>query len=381
MAQAESRFGVRARVVGHALALRLVRGPRRRPGEVRRALVAHHLLAGDTLMLTPLLAKLRAVYPAAKIAMTVRRALAPLYAGRPYGVDVLPFDPRDTGALRELLEAGNGFDLAVVPGDNRYSWLAAALDSAWVVAFAGDRPAAKSWMVDELVPFPESPMAWSDMNLRLVPGSFAEKYNPADWPSPPYAPFDRPVLSNSGRYAVLHVEASSALRRWDNAKWLALATRLAERGITPVWSSGPAGKRIVDEIDGERRFQALGHKLDLAQLWHLVAGAALLVCVDTSIAHLAKLTWTPTVALYGPSSDVLFGRGRFWSEAPFREVTVADFPCRDQRTLFKRHVEWVRRCQRAMGRAAAECADPRCMHALELDGVLAAASELGVPLQ
>ncbi|HXI37578.1 MAG TPA: heptosyltransferase, partial [Burkholderiales bacterium] len=212
MARAEmqpaSRFGVRARVVGQALALRLVRGPRQRPGEVRRALVAHHLLAGDTLMLTPLLAKLRAVYPGAEIAMTVRRALAPLYAGRPYGVDALPFDPRDKGALRDLLDASNGFDLAIVPGDNRYSWLAAALDSAWVVAFAGDRPAAKSWMVDELVPLPETPMAWSDMNPRLVPGAFAGKYDPADWPAPPFRPFEAPAKP----FCVFHVGAGSPLR-------------------------------------------------------------------------------------------------------------------------------------------------------------------------
>jgi len=356
---AESRFGVRARVVGHALALRVVRGPRLRPGEVRRVLIAHHLLAGDTLMLTPLLAKLRAVHPRAEIAMTMRPALAPLYAGRPYDVQALPFDPRDPTTLRELLEGSHGFDLALVPGDNRYSWLAAALDAAWVVAFDGDRPAPKSWMVDELVPFPDLPMAWSDMNLRLVPGAFAEKYHPADWPAPPCAPFERPALGKSGAYAVLHVEASTALRRWESGKWLALATRLAAKGITPVWSSGPAGRTLIAEIDPRGQYLSLGHRLDLAQLWHLLAGAALLVSVDTSIAHMAKLTYTPTVTLYGPSSGLLFGRGRFWSEAPFREVTVPDFPCRDQRTLFKRRVEWVRRCQRTFGGAAAECAAPR----------------------
>jgi hypothetical protein len=78
--------------------------------------------------------------------------------------------------------------------------------------------------------------------------------------------------------------------------------------------------------------------------------------------------------LYGPGSDVLFGRGRFWREAPFREVIVADFPCRDQRTLFKRRVEWVRRCQRS----SAECADPRCMHAVGVEQVVAALGELGI---
>jgi len=72
MAQPESRLGIRSRVVAHALARRVAHGPRTRPGTVRRILVAHHLLAGDTLMLTPLLAKLRERHPEAHIAMTVR---------------------------------------------------------------------------------------------------------------------------------------------------------------------------------------------------------------------------------------------------------------------------------------------------------------------
>src|SRR4051812_18229992 len=147
---ASSRLAGRSRVVAHALALRVVRGPRVRPADVRRVLVAHHLLAGDTLMLTPLLARLRERYADARIAMTLRPGMAPLYAGRPYGVEALPFDPREDGTLSALL-LDPGYDLAFVPGDNRYSWLAAALDSSWVVAFAGDRPPSKSWMVDELV--------------------------------------------------------------------------------------------------------------------------------------------------------------------------------------------------------------------------------------
>ena len=124
-----SRVAVRSRVVAHALALRATRGPRVRPAAVRRILVAHHLLPGDTLMLTPLLARLRERYPDAAIAMTVRPALMALYAGRPYGAEALPFDPRNSQTLSVLL-AERGFDLAFVPGDNRYSWLAASLDAA-----------------------------------------------------------------------------------------------------------------------------------------------------------------------------------------------------------------------------------------------------------
>jgi hypothetical protein len=80
------------------------------------------------------------------------------------------------------------------------------------------------------------------------------------------------------------------------------------------------------------------------------------------------------VTLFGPSSDVLFGKGEFWRDAPFLGVTVEDFPCRDQRTLFRREIEWVRRCQRS----TAECAEPRCMQAIPVEKVLAAVSGLGV---
>ena len=52
------RFNTRALVVSRALAGSFSR--RARPPAAKRILVAHNLLLGDTLMLTPLLAKLRA---------------------------------------------------------------------------------------------------------------------------------------------------------------------------------------------------------------------------------------------------------------------------------------------------------------------------------
>ena len=341
---------------------------RTRPTDVRRILIAHHLLPGDVFMLAPLLTKLRVRYPAAEIAMTMRPTLVPLFSGRPYGVRAIAYDPRDAATLGPLFE--DSFDLAFVPGDNRYSWLAAGADARWIVAFEGDRPGYKSWPVDEERPFPAKPMAWSDIAATLVEGPPPPPYKPGDWPAPDAAPFQRPPPP----YVVLHVEASTPLKHWEERKWLALATALSEKGLAPVWSAGPGGEEMLRRIDREWTFEALGHRLDLAQLWHLVAAAALLVCPDTSVAHMGKLTFTPTVCLFGPSSAELFGRGDFWRDAPFREVTVADFPCRDQRTLFKRRIEWVRRCQRT----PAECAEPRCMHAIGVEQVLAAAASLGV---
>ena len=365
--ESSSRLRGRLRILPRALTKRFGGKPRQRPSDPNRILIAHHLLAGDVLMLTPLLAKLRERHADADIVLAVRRSLAPLYAGRPYGVRALVYEPRDPASLDAFFD-GAGFDLALVPGDNRYSWLAAAAGARWIVAFAGDRPASKSWPVDEERPYSSEPASWGDMVAGLADGAPASAYRPSDWPVPPCSPFEMPA----GRYAVLHVEASTPLKHWEEAKWLSLAGKLSELGIQPVWSASPAGAALLERIDPAGRFPSIGHRLDLAQLWRLVAGAALLVCPDTSAMHIGRLTGTPTVALFGPSSAPLFGPGDFWRNAPYRAVTVADFPCRDQNRLFKREILWIRRCQRTL----AECPAPRCMHAIGVDDVARAAAEL-----
>jgi ADP-heptose:LPS heptosyltransferase len=361
-----SRLGSRLRIAPRAL-LRRFAGRRAKPRDPRRILVAHNLLLGDTLMLTALLAKLRERHRDAHIAMTVSRAVAPLYGGRPYGVEAIPFEPRERATLEALL-AQPGYDLAFVPGDNRYAWLAAAAGARWIVAHAGDRPGYKSWPVDELRPYPQTPAAWGDMVAMLADGPPPSPFRPEDWPSPVCAAFEPPA----GRYAVLHVQASTPLRHWEEGRWLELAGALERTGCEPVWSAGPGGEALLKRVDPGGRFRALGHRLDLAQLWHLVSRARLLVCVDTGVAHMGRLAGTPTVTLFGPGSPGLFGAGRFWSQSPWRAVTVDPFPCRDQRTLFKREIAWVRRCQRTL----AECPAPRCMHAIETAAVLEAVATL-----
>jgi ADP-heptose:LPS heptosyltransferase len=351
-----SRLAGRASVVVRALAQRGAR--REAPAAPQRVLIAHHLLLGDTLMLTPLLKKLRERHPGADIAMTVPRAYALLYAAHPYGVRALPWDPRHPSP--HLFDEP-AFDVAFVPGDNRYAWLAAAMKARWIVAFAGDRPGTKNWPIDALVPYPDAPAAWGDMVATLVDGPAPAPFARAQWPAPAAAPFARPA----GRYAVLHVGASSPLKRWLPERWQSLAQWLASRGVAPVWSAGPGEDAIVRACDPQGAYPSLAGRLDLAQLWHLLAEAELLVAPDTGVAHLGRVIGVPTVALFGPGSAQICGAGDFWRDMPYRSVTVDPFPCRDQTILFKRDIAWVRRC----GRSVAQCPEHRCMPAITLAAV------------
>ncbi len=355
------RFATRALVVSRAFAHALTRRAGR--GDPRRVLVAHNLLLGDTVMLTPLLAKIRARLPAAETTLLAAPAFVPLYASRPYGVRALAFAPSRSATTRALLEE-DPFDLAFVVGDNRYSWLAAALRARHIVAHAGDRPATKSWFVDEHRAYPAEAGAWGDMVAQLLDGADAPPYSRTDWPAPPARDFERP----GAPYAVLHVGASTPLKRWPAQRWSALAHELRSEGLQVAWSAGAGEEALVRECDPAGEFPSLAGRLDLAQLWHLLAHAALLVAPDTGVAHLGRAAWAPTVAIFGPGSPAMCARGSFWRDTPWESVAEDPFPCRDQRILFRREIDWVRRC----GRSTAECPEPRCMQAVGVEAVLAA---------
>jgi ADP-heptose:LPS heptosyltransferase len=355
----------RVATVAGALLRRAVATPRPPASPPKRILLAHHLLLGDTLLLAPLMAKLATRYPQAERVVLARPAVAPLFAGRPWGWRAEPFDVRDA-TLPTRLRASVGFDLAYALGDNRYAWLARAAGARWIVGFAADRPAWKNWMVDEPVDHAATPMAWADMATTLSEGDPPPAYWRGDWPMPPATDFSRPA----GDYAVLHVGASSPLKTWPAERWAALAAALAARGLQIIWSAGRGEAALVAAADPGQRWPRHCGDLDLPQLWQLIDGARLLVCPDTGVAHLGRVVGTPTVTLFGPGSVQIHGAGAFWRESPFVAVTVEPFPCRDQHILFRRRIAWVRRCQRGTD----TCVAPRCMAAIALDAVLDAAT-------
>lgn len=357
------RAANRIAALGSAM-LRSVVGRRacERPEQPRKLLVLHELLLGDTLMLAALLAALRLRYPAAALYVAAHPAYAPLFAGGPYGAIALPYTERRPGALGNL-EPARGADIAFLPGENRYAVTARALGARWVVGLEGGSAGWRDNLVDELVPLPRKPRNLAEIFASLA-GTEPPPYRSGDWPAPPFKEFDRPTKP----YAVLHVGASTPLKQWPAASWRALAEALTVGGYEVAWSAGSGEQTIVQAVDPEARYRSHAGKLDSAQLWHLVADCALLVTLDTGIAHLAKLTGTRTLCLYGPGSATLVGRGSFWRTAPFRELTIEDFPCRDQRILFKREIEWVRRC----GRRQNECPKPRCMEAIDAERVIQA---------
>jgi ADP-heptose:LPS heptosyltransferase len=362
-----SRSRAWARIYSLALARLAVRTKATADEVPKRVLLPHHSRLGDTLMLTATVAKVRERYPDAEIVHAMPEAFTPLFQRAPYGASVIGWNATKPDSLDALFESGP-FDLALVNGDARFSWLAAAMESRRIVAFAHDRPAYKNWPVDVAVPMPTEPMSWSDLVTTLVPGPAPTPFRCGSWGPPDCAPFERP----GGDYVVLHVGASHVHKLWDPSRWAALAAALAGRGLEVAWSAGPGEEALVSAIPGADKHRSYAGTLRLEQLWNLLAGARLVVSLDTSALHMARAACAPTVGLFGPSGPLLGGPGSFWRDCPSRSHAIDPFACRDQTGLFKREVAWLRRCSRGLD----ECPRARCMDALTVEETLAFADEM-----
>jgi ADP-heptose:LPS heptosyltransferase len=334
------------------------------PETVQRVLILHQFLLGDALMATSLLAKARQRYPQADIVMACPFGQVSLYGGQPYGVRAFGWHIRNFASVCQLF-AMPRFDLVLLMGENRLSYLARAIGARWIVGFANEQPAHKNWLVDEAIPYASEPEAWTDTAARLVDGPEPAPYQLSDWPMSPQS---LPPLPE--RYVVLHVGASSATRFWPAAHWRELADGIRDRGLAVVWSCGPGEERLLQEIAPAADDAVMAGCLTLLQLRQLLAAARACVCPDTGVAHLAKVAGTPLLMLFGPGSEVLFGASRFFSNHRCLGVGPALFPCRNQRSVHHRDVDWALRCFRSHGSRTGQCRRAQCMQAITSSQVL-----------
>ncbi len=112
----------------------------------------------------------------------------------------------------------------------------------------------------------------------------------------------------NGRYAVLFSATSRDDKLWPEANWTALARALTQRGLIPVLPGGSLverqrAARIAAGVPGA----VLAPPLNLPEMASLIGRAALVVGVDTGLAHLAAALCVPVIALYISTDPTLTG--------------------------------------------------------------------------
>ncbi|MEN3358030.1 MAG: hypothetical protein V7637_2012 [Mycobacteriales bacterium] len=277
-------------------------------------LVLRALGLGDFLTGVPALRGLRRRFPGHEIVLAAPGELAPL-AGLTGAVDrVLP-----THALRPLRWAGTGrLDVLVNlhgrgPQSHR---LLAVLPARYRIGFrCPDVPGfdGPAWRPDEhevrrwcrLLTSVGVPCDPTDLLLHL-PDPLAGRPAAAGGP----AVSGGSAAGVPGGVVVVHPGAAYGARRWPVERFAAVARELARSGRRVVVTGGmaelPLARRLA-ALAGLPPAAVAAGRTTLPGLARLVAGAGLVVCGDTGIAHLATATGTRSVLLFGPVPPAEWG--------------------------------------------------------------------------
>ncbi len=129
-------------------------------------------------------------------------------------------------------------------------------------------------------------------------------------------------------YIVLHMGTGQIQREWPLTNWKRLAERLAEDGIRLVFTGTGAdeAKKIASVIDGLQNCVDLCGKLSWPEFVTVVAGARLLVGVESLAGHLAAAVNTPCVFIKSGITHPLHWRP-LTDQCEVLTATVSCSPC------------------------------------------------------
>ena len=119
-----------------------------------------------------------------------------------------------------------------------------------------------------------------------------------------------PVPSRAPGAVVVHPGAAYGSRRWPAERFGAVAGALAAAGRRVVVTGSAAERPLAERVAGAAGLGAdavLAGATDVLDLAALVADAALVVCGDTGVGHLATAYGTPSVVLFGPTPPSVWG--------------------------------------------------------------------------
>ncbi len=309
--------------------------------EYRNILIIKLKHLGDTLTTTPVIGGIRKAWPEARISYLVNPGSQPLVFYDPAVAEVLAV-PREGGMMlhlrfiRELRR--RRFDLVLeLSGGDRGAFLAWVSGAGTRVGYRPkrSRPLDRRMFLNRQVTSVVESKHTVEYHLDALRVLGAEPgFQPMRlfWPNEAGERV-RDLLRAGGlddgrAYAVVHPSSRWMFKAWRPEGNAEVADFLFEKlGLPVVLTAAPEPK----ELDFVRRVRAamktepldLSGRLALPELGAVIAGARVFFGVDSLPMHMAAAVGTPSVVLFGPSGEHMWGP---WGEG--HQVLTKDFDCR-----------------------------------------------------
>jgi heptosyltransferase-2 len=336
---------------------------------------------GDAVMALPAMAAVRTAWPEARLAVAVRRPLAPLFESVPLVQAIVPLDSRSAYSDRmravadaERVRAGE-FDTALLlPNSFASAWLArrAGIPERW--GYRGD---FRRLLLTNSMPRPSRRGHQSEYYQGLVECLTTGHGRRAAGQGPHNGPLLQPssrILARARELLVARGWRENAplvglapgaayghAKRWPPARFAAVLKALAAAGVQSVvvGSTGDvdAARELEQALGDEARSLGwidLVGRTDLSTLLGILAACRAVVTNDSGAMHLAAALGIPVTVMFGPTNER--------TTAP---LPIGGEPARAHAVLVK--TAWCRPCM------LRDCPiDHRCMTRITVDDVLEA---------
>ena len=314
----------------------------RRDERLNRLLVVKLADIGDVLTATPALRALRETYPNARVdllttpaaAGVTPRSLVHQVLTAPRTLVASPADLPGFARLLSTLRRGR-YDavvflhhLTLASGVLKYRLLAAATGAPMVVGLDNGNGA---WLTHPVPDEGFGAVHEVDYALRTVAalGATTSDLSLAAQCDDMDRQYAARLLESLplGHRVAIHPGSGgySMARRWEPAKWAAVADSLMERyGAQVILIGTPVDG--ADSVQSAMRGQAtnLSGQTSLPQLTALLGQCDLVLGADSGVMHLAAATGVPVVALFGPSNHLAWGP---WTPAGRSSVVRLGIRC------------------------------------------------------
>ncbi|GCE13479.1 glycosyltransferase family 9 protein [Tengunoibacter tsumagoiensis] len=335
---------------------------RPRPGVRPRILLLRPDHLGDLVLTTPVLSALRTALPEAHLTMMVGPWSSEIVERHPALDELLTFpfpgfQRAPQGALapyRQLWQAARqlrqgGYDLAINLRPD-FWWGAALIYLAGIPQRIGYALQPGAPFLTEALSFPHAEHA-TRSNLRLASAAIQALGAPA-LPTPysaaSYPLYFRPTsdehkwvedylqqigITPEGIVVVIHAGTGGAVKLWRTDGWATLADQLARGELSLpaaslIFTGSPKELPLLEEIAQQMQTSSpiILTTLTVGQLAALLGRAQLVLGVDNGPLHLAVSQDTPSMRMYGPTDDHIFGP---WGDTLRHVVLNATQKCAD----------------------------------------------------
>jgi ADP-heptose:LPS heptosyltransferase len=312
------------------------------PGSAPRILIVRPDHLGDMILVTPILHALKSALPDAQITMMVGPWSSEIVARHPAvehvitcafpGFQRVPQRPLDPYKLlfqtAPKLSAGQ-YDIAINLRPD-FWWGAALLYLAGSPHRIGYAIKPNTQFLTTTLPFPAAEHA-TVSNLRLASAALQALGKPPL--TEPYAPEQYPLaftptadereqitqrlaaagIQPSEPVVVIHPGTGGAVKLWRNEGWATIANWLHSSTIMPtaphiILTGSPAEHPMLEEIAAQiEPTPLLVTDATVGQLAALLERAQLALGVDNGPLHIATAQDTPTLRIFGPTDEHIFG--------------------------------------------------------------------------